>query len=120
MRSHFSLAPTELAGLKIFLKAATGRDGWLPARRQLRVLPSGAGFYRFLFHNTGVAQAEYDYRTAPERFYDAQHSFAGGPEPEPDYTCPHRRIIPMPASPSGVPPTPTTLAMRTLGFGMSI
>ena len=56
----FQFGPTEFAGLKIFLKAATDAHRRLAACRKLRRMPQAPNFSDFAFHNTGVSQEEYD------------------------------------------------------------
>lgn len=56
----FSFGPTELAGLKIFLKAATGVTDGSQHAGNCAACHQAPNFTDFKFHNTGVAQAEYD------------------------------------------------------------
>ena len=55
----FSFGPTELAGLKIFLRAAAVSDASQHAGNCASCHPA-PDFSDFAFHNTGVSQEEYD------------------------------------------------------------
>jgi len=56
----FMFGPTELAGLKIFLKAATGATDGSQHAGNCAACHTAPNFTDFKFHNTGVSQAEYD------------------------------------------------------------
>ena len=56
----FSFGPTELAGLKIFLKSATGATDGSQHAGNCAACHQAPNFTDFRFHNTGVAQEEYD------------------------------------------------------------
>lgn len=56
----FQFGPTEFAGLKIFLKAATGATDGSQHAGNCGACHSAPDFTDDVFHNTGVAQAEYD------------------------------------------------------------
>lgn len=56
----FQFGPTEFAGLKIFLKAATGATDGSQHAGNCASCHQAPDFTDYLFHNTGVAQAEYD------------------------------------------------------------
>jgi len=56
----FMFGPTELAGLKIFLKAATGATDGSQHAGNCAACHMAPNFTDFKFHNTGVSQAEYD------------------------------------------------------------
>jgi len=56
----FAFGPTELAGLKIFLKSATGATDGSEHAGNCGVCHQPPNFSDFAFHNTGVTQEEYD------------------------------------------------------------
>jgi hypothetical protein len=56
----FQFGPTELAGLKIFLKAAAGATDGSQHAGNCAACHQAPDFTDFSFHNTGVAQEEYD------------------------------------------------------------
>ena len=56
----FAFGPTELAGLKIFLKAATGATDGSQHAGNCATCHQPPNFSDFAFHNTGVTQEEYD------------------------------------------------------------
>jgi len=56
----FQFGPTELAGLKIFLKAASGATDGSQHAGNCAACHQAPNFSDFLFHNTGVSQQEYD------------------------------------------------------------
>jgi len=56
----FQFGATELAGLKIFLKAANGATDGSQHAGNCAACHQAPNFSDFLFHNTGVAQEEYD------------------------------------------------------------
>ncbi len=56
----FQFGPTEFAGLKIFLKAATGATDGSQHAGNCAACHQAPDFTDYVFHNTGVAQAEYD------------------------------------------------------------
>jgi len=56
----FAFGPTELAGLKIFLKAAAGATDGSQHAGNCAACHQAPNFTDFRFHNTGVSQAEYD------------------------------------------------------------
>ena len=56
----FQFGPTELAGLKIFLKAANGAADGSQHAGNCAACHQAPNFSDFLFHNTGVSQQEYD------------------------------------------------------------
>jgi len=56
----FQFGPTELAGLKIFLKAANGATDGAQHAGNCAACHPAPNFSDFLFHNTGVSQQEYD------------------------------------------------------------
>jgi cytochrome c peroxidase len=56
----FAFGATELAGLKIFLKAATGATDGSQHAGNCAACHQAPNFTDFKFHNTGVSQAEYD------------------------------------------------------------
>jgi hypothetical protein len=56
----FAFAATELTGLKIFLKAATGATDGSQHAGNCAACHLAPAFSDFSFHNTGVAQEEYD------------------------------------------------------------
>ena len=56
----FQFGATELAGLKIFLKAASGATDGSQHAGNCVACHTPPNFTDFLFHNTGVAQEEYD------------------------------------------------------------
>lgn len=56
----FTFGPTELAGLKIFLKAAAGAADGSQHAGNCAACHLPPNFTDFRFHDTGVAQAEYD------------------------------------------------------------
>ena len=56
----FQFGSTELAGLKIFLKAAAGATDGSQHAGNCAACHQAPNFSDFLFHNTGVSQQEYD------------------------------------------------------------
>jgi hypothetical protein len=56
----FAFGPTEFAGLKIFLKAATAATDGSQHAGNCAACHQAPNFTDFSFHNTGVAQEEYD------------------------------------------------------------
>ena len=56
----FQFGPTEFAGLKIFLKSAVGATGGSQHAGNCAACHQAPNFTDFSFHNTGVAQEEYD------------------------------------------------------------
>jgi len=56
----FQFGPTEFAGLKIFLKAATGGTDGSQHAGNCAACHQPPDFTDFLFHDTGVTQTEYD------------------------------------------------------------
>ncbi len=56
----FAFGPTELAGLKLFLKSATGASDGSQHAGNCGACHQAPNFTDFKFHNTGVSQAEYD------------------------------------------------------------
>jgi hypothetical protein len=56
----FAFGPTELAGLKIFLKSANGATDGSQHAGNCAACHQAPNFTDFRFHNTGVAQQEYD------------------------------------------------------------
>jgi hypothetical protein len=56
----FQFGPTEFAGLKIFLTAATGASDGSQHAGNCAACHMAPNFTDFSFHNTGVAQEEYD------------------------------------------------------------
>jgi hypothetical protein len=56
----FQFGPTEFAGLKIFLKAANGATDGSQHAGNCAACHLAPNFSDFSFHNTGVAQEEYD------------------------------------------------------------
>ena len=56
----FKFGPTEFAGLKIFLKAASGATDGSQHAGNCAACHLAPNFSDFSFHNTGVAQEEYD------------------------------------------------------------
>jgi hypothetical protein len=56
----FKFGPTEFAGLKIFLKAASGATDGSQHAGNCAACHVAPNFSDFSFHNTGVAQEEYD------------------------------------------------------------
>jgi hypothetical protein len=56
----FKFGPTEFAGLKIFLKVASGATDGSQHAGNCAACHLAPNFSDFLFHNTGVSQEEYD------------------------------------------------------------
>jgi cytochrome c peroxidase len=56
----FAFGPTELAGLKIFLKSATAATDGSQHAGNCGACHQAPNFTDFKFHNTGTSQAEYD------------------------------------------------------------
>ena len=56
----FQFGPTEFAGLKVFLKAATGASDGSQHAGNCAACHQAPNFSDFQFHNTGVSQEEYD------------------------------------------------------------
>ncbi len=56
----FTFGPTELAGLKVFLKSATGASDGSQHAGNCGACHQAPDFTDYKFHNTGVSQAEYD------------------------------------------------------------
>lgn len=56
----FQFGPTELAGLKVFLKSAAGATDGSQHAGNCGACHQAPNFTDFNFHNTGVSQAEYD------------------------------------------------------------
>jgi cytochrome c peroxidase len=64
----FAFGATELTGLKIFLKAATGATDGSQHAGNCAACHLAPTFSDFAFHNTGVAQEEYDAANGPGAF----------------------------------------------------